>query len=335
MHIGRSYRVSEFIIWTKQNIYILLLTAIAPVVLYQVAGAKWMAIPWTVVALLGTATAFIVGFKNVQTYNRTWEAQQIWISISNNSKGWGLMCRDFLNDPEKTKELIDRHFAWLTVMRYQMRERRSWETTDKKHNASYQQFYRIPEKENSLETELAKYLLPKELSYILTTRNKAMQVLSLQSKAIKDLYENKTIIINHFIEMEKAIRDFVDQQGKSERLKNFPYPRQYAIINTFFIRLFCLLLPFGLLKEFDKINESIDGLMKGHMVWLVIPFSVIISWMYTSLEQVGESSENPFEGSANDVPISQLSRNIEIDIKEMLGETELPLPLQPKNNIIL
>ena len=245
------------------------------------------------------------------------------------------MCRDFLNDAEKTKELTDRHFAWLTAMRYQMRERRNWETADKKHNAAYQQFYCIPEKESSLENELAKYLSPKELSYILTTKNKAIQVLSLQSKAVKELYENKTIIINHFIEMEKAIRDFVDQQGKSERLKNFPYPRQYAIINTLFIRLFCLLLPFGLLKEFDKINDSIDGLMKGNMVWLVNPFSVIISWMYSSLEQVGESSENPFEGSANDVPISQLSRNIEIDIKEMLGETELPFALHPKNNIIL
>jgi putative membrane protein len=90
-----------------------------------------------------------------------------------------------------------------------------------------------------------------------------------------------------------------------------------------------------MLKDFDKLNENIGGIMQGQMVWLVIPFSMLISWVYTSLEQVGESTENPFEGSANDVPISQMSRTIEIDMREMLGETDLPPALQPKNNIIL
>lgn len=62
---------------------------------------------------------------------------------------------------------------------------------------------------------------------------------------------------------------------------------------------------------------------------------LLISWVYTSLEQVGESTENPFEGSANDVPISQMSRTIEIDLREMLGETDLPPALQAVNNIVL
>ncbi|MNT66655.1 Bestrophin, RFP-TM, chloride channel [compost metagenome] len=60
------------------------------------------------------------------------------------------------------------------------------------------------------------------------------------------------------------------------------------------------------------------------MVWLAVPFSVIISWIYTSLEQVGESTENPFEGSANDVPISRLSTMIERDLKQMQGRSDLP-----------
>jgi ion channel-forming bestrophin family protein len=60
----------------------------------------------------------------------------------------------------------------------------------------------------------------------------------------------------------------------------------------------------------------------------------MIMWM-DSLEQVGESAENPFEGSANDVPISQISRTIEIDLREMLGETDLPEALTPMNNIVL
>jgi putative membrane protein len=57
--------------------------------------------------------------------------------------------------------------------------------------------------------------------------------------------------------------------------------------------------------------------------------------MYVSLDQVGESTENPFEGAANDVPISQISRLVEIELREMLGETDLPPLLRARNEIIL
>jgi len=335
MHSGKSYKFSEFILWTRRNIYILLVISILPVILYQVLGLKFIALPWTVVALLGTATAFIVGFKNTQTYNRTWEARQIWGAILNSSRAWGTMSRDYIKDKEKTKELVYRHFAWLTALRYAMRDSRIWETTSKSYNEEYKAYYSIPERETTLEEELKKYLSKSELDYILTTKNKAAQILSLQSKTTQELFDKNEISDYRFIEMQRAIKDFYDQQGKSERIKNFPYPRQFATINSLFIKLFCILLPFGMLKEFDKLNDGIDGFMSGSMVWLVIPFSVLISWVYTSLEQVGESTENPFEGSANDVPISQMSRTIEIDMREMLGETELPPALQPKNHIIL
>jgi putative membrane protein len=71
------------------------------------------------------------------------------------------------------------------------------------------------------------------------------------------------------------------------------------------------------------------------MGWFAIPFSLLISWMYISLDQVGESTENPFEGGANDVPMAQICRLLEIELKQMLGETEVPSLLKPKNNIIL
>jgi ion channel-forming bestrophin family protein len=229
MHSGKSYK--------------LLIISILPVLLYQLAGIKWIALPWTVVALLGTATAFIVGFKNTQTYNRTWEARQIWGAILNISRAWGTMSRDFISNNEKSKELVYRHFAWLTALRYAMRDSRAWETTNKAHNEEYKAYYSIPEKETSLEDELKKYLSEDELKYILTTKNKAAQLLSLQSKATKQLFDNKEIEDYRFVEMQKAIKDFFDQQGRSERIKNFPYPRQFATINSFSLSYsvcFCL-----------------------------------------------------------------------------------------------
>ncbi|HQW02681.1 MAG TPA: bestrophin family ion channel [Saprospiraceae bacterium] len=335
MHIGQSYKLLEFLLWTRRNIYWLFVIGAIPTILYQVLQWKWIALPWTVVALLGTATAFIVGFKNTQTYSRTWEARQIWGSILNSSRAWGIMCRDYMDDVKASKELIYRHFAWLTALRYQMRESKAWESTHKIYNKEYMAYYSVPEKESTLELELAKYIPAEEVLQIMATKNKAVQLLGLQSKTIKELYDQGILDNFRFLEMHKLITTLYDHQGKSERIKNFPYPRQFATVSSMFVKLFCIMLPFSMLKDFDKLNENIGGIMQGQMVWLVIPFSMLISWVYTSLEQVGESTENPFEGSANDVPISQMSRTIEIDMREMLGETDLPPALQPKNNIIL
>lgn len=335
MHTGKSYTLAEFLFWTRRSILWLLVLGTVPTVLYQVFDLKWLAIPWPVVALIGTATAFIVGFKNVQTYNRTWEARQIWGAAMGASRSWATMCRDFFDDPQKSKELIYRHFAWLTALRYQLRSSREWEAISKTHNAEYKELYSIPETETPLAEELERYITADELKHVLTTKNIAGQLLSLQSKTLKGLYDTGLVDNYRFMDMHSALRDFFSHQGKSERIKNFPYPRQYATINKFFVNLFCFLLPFGMLGEFDKFNQEISGFLQGKMVWFVIPFSVLISWVYTSLEQVGESTENPFEGSPNDVPISQMSRAVEIDIREMFGEKDLPKPLQPKNNIIL
>jgi putative membrane protein len=335
MHTGPSYRLFEFLDWTRRDISVLIVLGVVPVVAYQAGNLKWLGIPWTVVALIGTATAFIVGFKNLQTYNRTWEARQIWGDIISGSRAWATVSRDSFDNTEKSKELVYRHLAWLTALRYQLRENRAWETTSRAHNAEYLRYYSVPEMQTPLETELAKFLPGPELEQILATGSRATQLLGLQARAIKELFVSQVIVVTQFVEMQRLIRDFLFQQGRCERIKDFPYPRQFASINSFFIKLFCLLLPFGLLREFDSLNGSIEGALKGHMVWLVIPFSVLISWMYTSLGRVGEGTENPFQGSPNDIPISQMCRAAERDLREMLGETDVPRPLQPQNDIVL
>src|SRR5262245_35333987 len=137
MHTGKAYKLSEFLSWTRRDIYVLLVLGSVPVTAYELGGLSWLAIPWQAVALLGTATAFVVGFKNVQTYNRMWEARQIWGDIVSASRAWGTMSRDYLKDPGKSRELVYRHLAWLSAMRYQMRDSKAWESMNEPHNAEY------------------------------------------------------------------------------------------------------------------------------------------------------------------------------------------------------
>lgn len=336
MHIGQSYKISEFLRWTRRRLYILAIITVVPVVLYQSFQLKWVALPWVVVAMLGTATSFIVGFKNAQTYGRTLEAQQVWTSIAASSRYWGMICRGFLPDSELSKPLIYRHLAWLTALRYQLRTQRIWESAASRSNTEYSaKNFSIPERETPLDQELQKYLGEQERREICATGGKATRLMANQSKALEELCTNQKIAASYYLELQKTLKDFIDQQTRSERIKNFPYPRQYAIINTIFVWSFATLLPFGIVSEFDSLNAHVGGFLTGHMCWFAVPFSLLISWMYISLDQVGESTENPFEGGANDVPMAQISHLLEIELRQMLGETDLPRLPRPRNNIIL
>ena len=82
------------------------------------------------------------------------------------------------------------------------------------------------------------------------------------------------------------------------------------------------MLPFGMIGEFQKLGDG--------MLWLLIPFNLVVSWVFTLMEYTGDVSENPFEGLLNDVPIRSIVRNIEIDLRDMLAEENLPERIEPK-----
>lgn len=335
MNTSSHYKLQHFIPWTRQKIYKMLLLSILPTALFYFLGWNWLAIPWVPVALIGTATAFISGFKNTQTYNRTWEARQIYGSIINSSRTLGIMTKDFVrgvNEKELHKEILYRHFAWLTALRFQLRETKSWENVKtKSYNREYMKYYKVPEWESSLADELKPFLPENESQYILSTQNRATQILAQQSERLKELNKQGIITDFNYVAFENQLKDLYDQQGKAERIKNFPYPRQFSSINLYFTNVLCFLIPFGFIGELSKHTEKFGD----WFIWLAVPLSVLVGWVFLVLEQIGESTENPFEGSANDIPITQISRMIEIDLREMLGEKELPPAVQAENNILM
>jgi putative membrane protein len=320
MHLGKSYKLSEFLFWTRRKVYVLLVCGSVPVILYRLLGITWLCIPLTIVVLLGTATSFIVGFKNVQTYNRAMEAQAIWTHIVGASRRWGQLVRDLVDDRACARALANRHIAWLTALRFELRKPRIWESTQKRFNTEYLRHYRVPEWESNIGELLPRYLPRREAERALACTSIATCVLSLQGTALKALHADGHTTPSAYMQLQASLSDLFSLQAETERLKNFPYPRQYATVSALFVKFFCLLFPFGLLQEFDKLNEFVNGFMHGNMVWLAVPCSTVVSWMYASLEQVGESTENPFEGGANDVPITMLCNEIERDILDMFGE---------------
>ena len=334
MHSGKRFGAREFANWTRRSIYVLTIFSAIPTVLYFL-GWKFLSIPWQPIAILGTAVAFIVGFKNNASYSRLWEARQIYGAIINDSRSFGYILRDALTSKnhQKVKEMFLRHYAWLTALRFQLREPRAWENMGTAQFDEYSKKYDIPERLTQLDEELKKYLSENELQYILSKKNRATQLMASQSKELAEIYEKGEINDFQWTQINQQLVKFTDNQGKAERIKNFPYPRNFSSITTYLLLLFILFVPFGLIKELDKLGDGTA--LEGWTLWFNIPFSLLVTWCFHTLDSVGEASVNPFEGSPNDVPITQISRTIEIDMRDMLDETDLPPAITPKNNIVL
>ena len=302
----------------------------------------WLRIPWTPLALIGTAVAFVIGFQNNSAYGRIWEARKIWGGIVNTSRTFGMMVQDVVTNEhaleklgegelkEQVRILTYRHIAWMTALRHAMRDGRSWETTFK-HKTNQEWGLIPPERITSLHDDLIEYLSEKELDHVMNLSNKQTAIMYLQSHHLRDLKEKGIVWEFAFLELENILKELVALQGKSERIKNFPYPRQYASLNHFFMWAFVLLLPLAMMPQFAQIGTEIQEfspLIGKFFIWLSVPFYAAVAWIFHTMERIGRTGENPFEGTSNDVPISTISRGIEIDLRQNLGESEGDIPKQ-------
>ena len=340
----KRYSVKDMFLWSRWEILVLLIYAGIITVLYAIFDFEFLNVPWTPVALIGTAVAFLVGFQNNAAYDRIWEARKIWGAIVNTSRTWGMMVQDLISnqrasEPMSEEELKEhkrvltyRHIAWLTALRYSMRQKKSWEAAmEHTTNREWSKMIHIPEKVSALEDNLLMYLSLEEEDYVLSKGNKQTAVLYLQSRHLKSLKDKGYISEFAFIELENVLEELFTHQGKSERIKNFPYPRQYASLAFYLVKLFVVLLPFGIVHEFGEISQTFSQsypTISEYFVWLAIPFCASVSWAFHIMERMARVGENPFEGTANDVPISNISRAIEINLREMLDENTEDIPAQ-------
>jgi putative membrane protein len=344
MYTKKVYKGFDMVKWTRFESILFLAIGAAMVALYYFFDLSWLKIPWTPLALIGTAVAFVIGFQNNSAYGRIWEARKIWGGIVNTSRTFGMFVQDMVTNEysaeklseeklhTEVKTLIYRHIAWMTALRHAMRTAKPWETVmNEKSNREWSKTIHPPEWDSSVKEDLKPYLSEEDMEYVMSKDNKQTALLYLQSHHLRRLKEAGVIWEFSFLELEGVIEELFTLQGKSERIKNFPYPRQYATLNHYFMWIFVLLLPLAMVPQFADIGINISDTMPliGKIfIWLAIPFYVAVAWVFHTMERIGRTGENPFEGSANDVPISTIARGIEIDLRQNLGESADSIPKQ-------
>ena len=368
MYIKRKFPFKGMMKWTRRDIYLFIIIGAVPVFLFKGLGLYWLHLPWLPIGVVGTAVAFIVSFKNNASYDRLWEARKIYGGIVNSSRSFTLMLNDFISNQHANstlsdqelfnirKEMVMRHVAWMTSLRHALRQHKPWEVSKMdKSEQEYLSRLEIREWKYTLAEELKGYVSDPELKEILSKKNKQGACLNLQSRQLKKLKDAGLIEDFRHMEMQAMLTEFFTLQGKVERIKNFPYPRQFATLNYYFVWIFILLLPLGMMHEFEQIGLEVVEAIHAHMlvhtspvhavvefvgnyfIWVTIPFTVIVSWIFHTMERIGENTENPFEGNSNDIPITTMSRGIEIDIREMIGDDPelIPAPIETLYDIQL
>ncbi|MBT4863518.1 MAG: hypothetical protein HON53_00155 [Planctomycetaceae bacterium] len=303
MYLARAITVRGLVQFGWKQCLLFAVVSSTVCYLHEAQILKNIAIPFLPLSTLGTAMAIILGFRNNSAYDRWWEARKIWGGLVNQSRTWSAQVTTCIaageteaaEVAELKRELVHRHIGYLNALRLQLRQQDDWQ-------------------------EVARFLPEDERSQLSEWVNQSTQINARNAARLRDALDRGWLDSFRHVAMLDTLEQFYELQGKCERIKNTPLPRQYSFFTTVFVWIFVLLLPFGFVKELG---------------WWTVPMSVLVGWIFIALEQVGRYTEDPFQNFVHDVSMTALCRAIEIDLRQMLGETELPPPIQPERNILM
>jgi len=266
-----------------------------------------LAFPVSEVSVLGIVVAILLGFRNNEAYNRYWEARTAWSELMNASRNFASQVIGYIQTPIEQgqelqnasgihTELIYRQLAFLNALRLQLRQEETWE-------------------------ELKPFLSDTEFKKLNTAANRATLLNHWQSMRLRELYKSGWIEQEAYVYgLMVTIKEFFASQGRCERIKSTPLPRQYGFFSKAFVWVFVLLLPFGLVQ---------------HLGWGALPIYLVLATIFTITELIGSRTEEPFERKLEDVSMSSICRKIEIDLRQQLGESSIPPPLEPKDGVLM
>jgi ion channel-forming bestrophin family protein len=296
-------------------------------------------VPAAILTIVGSALAISLAFKSQQCFARFTNA--LALSGQLNTSSFILAQRlistvgklDDLPPGLRLEDMSNRHFAWLTALRFFLRDKRSWENRFDPGNIRFLAQIPSPESSSSLEEELKSYLSDVEVQKVMThSGDRESLILDWQYEAVRNLHKQNLVSEYMFTVLTAALDELARLQGGLKLIKNYPYPRNYYSIAVILVKMFVAIVPFGLFPYAYELGVAAG--IADWTAWLNVPFSVVVGWVFVSLEKVGENSSNPFEGNANDVPISSITRKIEITMRGMMGKSNDLKPIEAKNNIL-
>ena len=306
MIVPKVPQLWRMVVYVGWPLLLLVIWDVLIVLAYNVLHWQWVGSKNIPLALYGSVIGIIVGFRNNSAYGRWWEARQLWGQIVNNSRSLARqICAtmhpsriadedDLSRLGEMQHDLVYHQIAFVKSLRQQLRGLSPWK-------------------------ELRPLLNTHELEMLRDEKNVALAIQQRMGQMLREAKDRGWIDSPEWQSMDRNLDDLTDAQGGAERIKNTPMPKQYDYFPMLFVRIYCLLLPVGLVKQLG---------------WFTPLGSTLVGFMVLALDKIGQDLEDPFDNTIHDIPMTAITTTIEINLRQLLGEKNLPEPVKPVRGVL-
>jgi ion channel-forming bestrophin family protein len=262
---------------------------------------NWFEFPGITIqyTLYGTAIALFLGFMVNAGYARWWEARTLWGSIVNHSRNVAREATTLLDPtvPNARRELgpdmVRAQIAYVHSLRTSLRQQ-------------------------DPPPEIDRYLSRDAAVRVKNASSGPTATLTHLGRLLAEARRRGMIDDFARVQVESTLSVLTDAQGGLERIKKTPLPVQYRLLPSFFARTFCIILPFAVYQDLQ---------------WWTPIGSGLVGMMFLLAVQVGKDLADPFSDDVHDVPMTAISRTIEIDLLEMIG-ADAPGPVTPVGQVL-
>lgn len=277
-------------IWPQTAVRILWLFAfdVTVAILYSVFHLKFLALDGLPVSAIASAITIFLAFRTNAAYGRWWEARQLWGALVNTSRSIARQALTFIEeDPQEVEEIplkrqvVLHQIAFVHALRCHLRKQNPF-----------------PELEGVLGLEIATEL--RRYKNVPAALNLRM------GKLLQQARERGLLDSYRWTAVDENLNVLSNIQGACERIKNTPLPRQFEYFPRMLVNAFCWILPFGIIADLG--------------LWTPVA-STLISFIFLAVDRVGREIETPFENTVHDIPMTSLSRTIEMNLREQMEET--------------
>ena len=276
----------------KVPFFLVLLVAGVFEALQAIFGDRVPEIPINIATTLGIAISILLSFKIGQSYDRWWEARKIWGAIVNDSRSLVLQLQLYLEpDHPAIRQMAYRQIAWCYALTHSLREQ-------------------------DPHAQLTHLLSAEELDTLRRHKNVPLGILGMQTASTKQLSGSQGLDNFSRLQIDETLVRLTASMGKCERIKNTVFPTNYRKGLHVAIYLFVIFLILSIPLQLSIFME----------MFIVL----LISLVFFYLEKAAYLLQDPFENLPTDTPMTAISRTIEINLRQLLGETELPPKVEPE-----
>lgn len=228
---------------------------------------------------MGAALGLLLVFRNNTAYDKWWEGRKVLGGLVNVSRNIAININQLVPKDEKERtELYKLLIGFVYANKEHLR-----------HGVKMEEL-------QNLEWE--------DLKKVKGSLHKPNKIADLMLEKVNILYKKKLLNDMQQYLFIKNINTLIDLMGMCERIKKTPIPIAYAFLLKFFIVIYVVMLPFGLLNELG---------------WALIPLAIVLYYIMMSIVMTAEEIEDPFGHELNDLPVDEIARNIEKNVLEIVG----------------